>query len=659
MTAAPHGKPRGVLSRWWRVSLRAKGVAVLAVPMAALFAALFTISWVETDVGEADATVVRAYHMRGDLVDLKSSLLDAQTAVSGYLATGEKRFLTIYHASLQAIGETLSRTGVEMSGDPTGMTSLSEIQRLTAEELGILEQWRNLGPGNNVTEQLRDRDRMAMGNVQARVALLREYQERQFALAHYQRDLARRRLFRTVVVCGIVGPLGALFVHLVLAGRLVKRLQLVEENARRLAHGLPMDPMPQGTDEIAALGNQLEDAGYLLRERERDLRVSERRYRDLFDRAPIPYEETNLEGVVSRFNHAVCALLRCTPEQMTGRLAWDFLAPERQEAARAATMRHIHNGQEADPFECDYVLEDGTHLTVEIRENPIRNDQGEITGLIRSLLDVTERNLAVVAARKVEQYALELRNKNEQLGQALGTARSATLAKSRFLASVSHELRTPLNGIIGFSELLYDGKLGPIPENQVDVLGDILSSARHLLQLINDVLDLSKVEAGRMDFHAEPCLIETLALEVRDVIRPLAGKKGLHLMLEVAPGLTASIDSGRFKQVLYNYLSNAVKFTGAGGKITLRIAPKGEKMFCVEVEDSGIGIGADEVPRLFQEFAQLPNSRQAEQGTGLGLALTRHIVEAQGGSVAVESEPGRGSVFSAILPLDSTVGSPE
>ena len=659
MTIAPDGKPRGVLSHWWRVSLRAKGVAVLAVPMAALFVALFTISWVETDVGEADAMVVRAYHMRGDLVDLRSSLLDAQTAVSGYLATGEKRFLGIYHAALQQIGETLSRTGVEMSGDPMGMTSLAEIQRLTTEELGILEEWRNLGPGNPVTERLRDRDRMAMGNVQARVALLREYQERQFALAHYQRDLARRRLFRTVVVCGIVGPLGALFVHLLLAGRMVKRLHAVEENARRLAHGLPLEPMPQGTDEIAALGNQLEDAAYLLRARERDLRVSERRYRVLFDRAPIPYEETNLDGVVTRFNQAVCTLLRCTPEQMNGRLAWDFLSPERQEAARAATMRHIHNGQEADPFECEYVLDDGTHLTVEIRENPIRNDQGEITGLIRSLLDVTERNLAAVAARKVEQYAMELRNKNEQLGRALEAARSATLAKSRFLASVSHELRTPLNGIIGFSELLYDGKLGAIPENQVDVLGDILSSSRHLLQLINDVLDLSKVEAGRMEFHPEPCLVETLALEVRDVIRPLAEKKNLRLALEVAPSLTANIDPGRFKQVLYNYLSNAVKFTGAGGRVTLRIAPKGEKTFRVEVEDTGIGIGADEVPRLFQEFAQLPNSRQAEQGTGLGLALTRHIVEAQGGSVAVESEPGRGSVFSAILPLDSKGGTPE
>ena len=336
---------------------------------------------------------------------------------------------------------------------------------------------------------------------------------------------------------------------------------------------------------------------------------------------------------------------------MIGRLAWDFMSPERQEEAREAMMRRMRDGHEAGPFECEYVLDDGTHLTVEIRENLIRNDRGEITGIIRSLLDVTERNLAAVAARKVEQYAMELRNKNEQLGHALEAARSATVAKSRFLASVSHELRTPLNGIIGFSELLHDGKLGPVTEDQVDVLGDILNSSRHLLQLINDVLDLSKVEAGRMEFHPEHCRIDTLAHEVRDVVRPLADKKGLHLALEVPPALTANIDPGRFKQVLYNYLSNAVKFTPQGGSVTLRIAPEGDKAFRLEVEDTGIGIGADEVPRLFQEFSQLPNSRQADQGTGLGLALTRHIVEAQGGTVAVRSELGRGSVFSATLPL--------
>lgn len=161
-----------------------------------------------------------------------------------------------------------------------------------------------------------------------------------------------------------------------------------------------------------------------------------------------------------------------------------------------------------------------------------------------------------------------------------------------------------------------------------------------------------------MEFHPERCRIEKLALEVRDVIRPLAEKKGLHLALEVPATLTANIDPGRFKQVLYNYLSNAVKFTAAGGSVTLRIAEEGDKKFRLEVEDTGIGIGADEVPRLFQEFAQLPNSRHAEQGTGLGLALTRHIVEAQGGAVAVQSEAGRGSVFSAILPLDHAVGAP-
>jgi PAS domain S-box-containing protein len=659
MAAKPDRNPGEIPNRWWRVSLRAKGVAVLAVPMAALFAALFTIYWVEGDVRLADQTVVSAYTMRAGLTGLHSALLDAQTAVSAYLTTGEKRFLAVYDSSRHAVDEALRRIAAQVSGDPKAIASLAGIQRLTAEELGLLDRWRSQSPRQSVPLSLRDRERTLMAEVQSRVALLAEYEEGLFTQARHARDRDRIHLFRTVIACGIFGSLGTLFIHLLLAGRMVKRLRAVEENARRLAHGLPLEPLRPGSDEIGALGLQLENAAYLLRERERELRVSERRYRDLFDRAPIPYEETDLEGVVSRFNQAVCALLRCASEQMVGRSAWEFMSPERQDEARDAMMLRIQNGQEAGPFECEYVLEDGTHLTVEIRENLIRDDRGQITGTIRSLLDVTERNLAAVAARKVGQYAMELRNKNEQLGRALEAARSATLAKSRFLASVSHELRTPLNGIIGFSELLIDGKLGPVAPEQADVLADILTSAHHLLQLINDVLDLSKVEAGRMEFHPERCNIETLALEVRDVIRPLADKKGLRLTLESPPALTANIDPGRFKQVLYNYLSNAVKFTPDGGSVTLRIAPQpGQAFFRLDVEDTGIGIAAAEMPRLFQEFAQLPNSRQAGQGTGLGLALTRHIVEAQGGSVAAQSEPGRGSVFSATLPLDYAVRPP-
>ena len=646
-----------VVARRPRVSLRAKGVTVLAVPLAALFAALVSIYWVEGDVSGADQIVVHTYDMRAELVRFHSSLTDAETAVSGHLATGQSRFLS--RSKRRARPASNRWTGLPgwwpPMPPPRAPVPSPISRRLAVEELGILSQLVHLPAAAPESAYLAlvERGKVVMRQLQTRLSLLGDYQERLFTQARFDRDMARRRLFRTVMICGILGPLGTLFVYLLLAGRLARRLSIVQENARRLAHALPLEPSPAGTDEIASLGRQLENADYLLREREAKLRESERRYRELFDQAPIPYAEINRDGVIHRFNQAVCSLLKCAPSQMIGRPASDFLAPDRQEEYRAALMERMASGQDASPFECEYLLEDGTRIAVEIRENPIRNDRGEVTGVCRSLLDITARNLAAAAAHKVEEYAMELRSKNEQLARALETARSATAAKSRFLAGVSHELRTPLNGIIGFSELLYDGRLGPVAEVQRDVLSDILTSARHLLQLINDILDLSKVEAGRMEFRPERTAIETLVREVCDVVRPLAEKKALQLGFDVPEGLTANLDPGRFKQVLYNYLSNAMKFTPRGGSVSVRVARDGDSFFRLEVEDSGIGIAPGEVEQLFQEFQQLPNSRKAEQGTGLGLAVTRHIVEAQGGTVAARSLLGRGSVFSAVLPLDS------
>ena len=615
--------------------------------MAVLFVALFSIYWAEESVQDAEGTVARAYDTRGEIVQLRAALGGADTAVSGYLATGQARFRAAYQDAREAISSSLEALP-HMAGDTAETHSeLADIQRLGSAELESQDR-RMAGaavPAGNRMDELRQT-----------LTQLGDQEERRFTQARYERDMARRRLLRTVILCGVLGPLGALFIHLLIAGRLVKRIDRVTENARRLAHALPLEPFPAGTDEIAALARQLENAAFLLQARERELRESETRYRDLFDQAPVPFEETDREGVVTRFNQAVCSLLRCPPARMLGRAAWDFVAPASQETFRAALLDRMGTGRETGPFETEFMLEDGSRLAVEIRENFIRNGQGQVTGLCLSLLDVTERNLAAVAARKVEQYALELRNKNEQLGRALDAARSATEAKSRFLASVSHELRTPLNGIIGFSELMYDGRLGEITGEQRDVMSDILTSARHLLQLINDILDLSKVEAGKMEFRPEVCDLEILVREVRDVLRPLAEKKALELMVAVPPGMQATLDGARFKQVLYNFLSNAVKFTPQGGRIAVRIRPQKGFYFLLEVEDTGIGIAEGEIPRLFQEFQQLPNSRKAEQGTGLGLALTRAIVEAQGGSVAVRSQPGRGSVFSAILPLQTIAG---
>lgn len=251
--------------------------------------------------------------------------------------------------------------------------------------------------------------------------------------------------------------------------------------------------------------------------------------------------------------------------------------------------------------------------------------------------------------------AVVLRKKNDELAAALELASQASEIKSRFLASVSHEFRTPLNGIIGFSELLYDSVVGPVTDEQQSCLSDILSCSRHLLTLINQVLDLTKIESGKMDFQHEEVHLENVAREVMDGVKGIAAGKQIALRLDadvtIGPVLA---DAARLRQVLFNYLSNALKCTPEMGSVVVRIAAEGPASYRLEVEDNGVGIHPDDIPRLFTEFGQLGASEKAKTGTGLGLAITRRIVEAQGGKVGVESTPGVGSRFWAVLPISPT-----
>lgn len=276
---------------------------------------------------------------------------------------------------------------------------------------------------------------------------------------------------------------------------------------------------------------------------------------------------------------------------------------------------------------------DGTEFPVDLSLKPLWLDG--ILHVIGAVRDVTE------------QRALEEQNRLIQKANHL---------KSEFLANMSHELRTPLNGIIGFAEMLYDGAYGMVSDEQKGSLNNILISARHLLQLINDVLDLTKIEAGKMAFSPEPVNLENLITNILGLMQPLIAKKKLHITTEIASILpTVVIDPVKFKQVLYNYLSNAVKFTPEEGKISIRILPQPPTAFRLEVEDTGIGISSEDIGRLFIEFQQLDSTLSKKyQGTGLGLALTRRLVEAQGGSVGVESTLETGSVFFAVLPCVTT-----
>ena len=233
----------------------------------------------------------------------------------------------------------------------------------------------------------------------------------------------------------------------------------------------------------------------------------------------------------------------------------------------------------------------------------------------------------------------------------------ANRLKSEFLANMSHELRTPLNSIIGFAEILASGDVEPGDPQHQEFLEDILTSGKHLLRLINDVLDLSKVEAGKLDFRPERVLFGAVASEIKAVVRATAAAKGVEVVVDRGEDLEVFVDPARLKQVLYNYVSNAIKFSAARGVVTVRAFPQGEGAFRLEVIDRGVGIAPADVPRLFVEFQQLEEgSAKRHGGTGLGLALTKRLVEAQGGVVGVEGALGRGSTFYAVLPMRATAG---
>ena len=255
-------------------------------------------------------------------------------------------------------------------------------------------------------------------------------------------------------------------------------------------------------------------------------------------------------------------------------------------------------------------------------------------------------------AAALAKRSAEVESANRELQEQNRVVQQANRLKSEFLANMSHELRTPLNAIIGFAQLMHDGKAGAVSTQHQEYLGDILGSSKHLLQLINAVLDLAKVEAGKMEFNPEPVSLTKLIKEVTQILQTLSASKRLSVEVQVAQTVEQLvIDPAKLKQVLYNYLSNAIKFTPEGGRIAVRGVPAQSDFFRLEVEDTGEGINPEDIDKLFVEFQQLePTTTKKHQGTGLGLALTKKIVEGQGGRVSVQSKVGQGSVFAAILP---------
>jgi len=297
--------------------------------------------------------------------------------------------------------------------------------------------------------------------------------------------------------------------------------------------------------------------------------------------------------------------------------------------------------------ELRHTRRDGARITVESRHILVRGTHGAPAAVLEINRDITLRKQAeeAVAALNTKLAAtnkeLELRNREVE---------RANRMKSEFLASMSHELRTPLNAIIGFSDLLAEQTAGALSSKQQRFVTHIQQGARHLLALINDILDLSKVEAGRLELNRESVPLATALAEVLISIRAAAAAKGIAVHSSIGPDMTVFADRVRFKQILVNLLGNAVKFTPADGKIWVEAAERRGRV-TVSVSDTGLGIPIEEQEAIFDAFHQAgATTKGIKEGTGLGLAITKRLVEEHGGRIWVESEPGKGARLSFTMP---------
>jgi PAS domain S-box-containing protein len=310
----------------------------------------------------------------------------------------------------------------------------------------------------------------------------------------------------------------------------------------------------------------------------------------------------------------------------------DILVRPEERAERAEIYERVRQLGQPIHFEAVRVRKDGTPIRVSITLSPERDGAGKIVGLSGIGQDVTERRRAEEALWKARE------------------AEQASEAKSEFLSRMSHELRTPLNAILGFAQLLEMDSLNP---EQRESVTHILRGGRHLLQLINEVLDIARIESGRLSISLEPVPLGDVVQETVDLITPMTAETQVHLHADAAglAGRHILADRQRIKQVLLNLLSNAVKYNHQGGTVTLTCAETPEGRLRIRVSDTGPGIPPDKMDRLFIPFDRLGAEQTGIQGTGLGLALSKRLVEAMGGTIGVTSTVGHGSTFWVEVPL--------
>jgi len=484
----------------------------------------------------------------------------------------------------------------------------------------------------------------------------------------YEEVQSRYDIIRNIIIATAIIGLGlAIWIGFMLVRAISWPLEDVVRIARGVAAGnLTQQIEVRSTNEIGQLMKALKEIHDNLVKVIGQVRDSEARTRAVLDNVDEGIIAINEGGMIEIFNPAAEHIFGYTGNEIIGKDASLLTREPSRGQHNGSLERHQQLNKPTAPGlsrEVVGVRKNGTNFPLEFKTREIRFNMGQ-------LHIVVTRDLTASKQAEAEQ------KKHEQVQQRNVELEAASRMKSEFFSTMSHELRTPLNAIIGFSEVLKDGLMGDLTDEQRGYIGDILDSGQHQLSLINDILDLSKVEAGKMTLHLESIDLTLLFSNSLSMVREKAAAQHIHLNLDIADGLDdIQADVRKVKQIVYNLLSNAVKFTPEGGDVILRARRvsrtqvgqltgrwaglnfplrdnKITDFIEISVTDSGIGIANENFERLFEPFSQIDSSLARKfEGTGLGLTIVKSLVELHGGTLAVESAEGQGTCFTVWLPL--------
>jgi PAS domain S-box-containing protein len=539
------------------------------------------------------------------LEQIQADIRTAEAGQRGYLLTSGPEYLNSYSASVENINKNFLAVRQLTADNPTQQRRLDNVRPQLDHRLALLKQVLDLSQKGEKTDAL---NIIRLGEgwqlTEAIRSVIGEMEDEERHLLERREQEQQAEVGRSLWIA-IAGGTISVFLFIVVFLKLSREIDL---------HTATQEKLRQNSDFLDSVIENIPVMVFIK-------------------------DAKTLRFV--RVNRACEKVTGYSPQELIGKSDFDFFPEEQANGFTAEDRKTLQSGEMIDiPVEKMQTRHLGERV-LHTQRIALRGPNGKPAYLLGLSEDVTER--------LQQQDEIEL--KNHELEQRNIEVVRANQLKSQFLASMSHELRTPLNAILGFSELLLDQSAGPLQDKQKRWVDFIQKGGRHLLQLINDILDLSKIEAGQVEINAESFRVEVAVPEVVSMVRPLLLQKKISFTSQIEPELPVLADRLRFKQVLYNLLSNAVKFTPTGGNVSIE-ALRNDNWAQFTIIDTGVGIDPKNQKIIFEEFRQVENpDGSVKEGTGLGLAITRKLLEQQGGKITVESELGKGAKFIFILPL--------